>query len=110
MRLEESVVALLLLGLIARPGAISRLSTPGGKMLLLAVVAYLANHDALLGCLAAVLVVRVMRKEPTNTWRPPRTDRLGMDALLRPQESFFKPVLRMAGDPVAEPETPYTLF
>ena len=110
MHLAESVVVLLLLILIARPLTLKRLSTPAGKLLLIGLVIYLANTNILLGCLAAIMFIRVFRDEPTNTWRPPRVDRLGMDILLSPQESFFAPSIRIHGNPISEQMQPFTQF
>lgn len=110
MYFAESVVALLLLILIARPLILKRLSTPGGKLILIGLVIYLANTNILLGCLAAIMFIQIFRNESTNTWRPPRVDRLGIDILLSPQESFFTPSIRIHGNPISEQMHPFTPF
>jgi len=108
MRLAEFAVFLLLLALLVWPDSLKRV--PMAKLGLVAVIVYLGHVHIGLGCLAAVVLLRVLYEAPTNSWRPPRMDRLGLDTLLRPQESFFRPTLRTAGDPVAEIPQPYTLF
>lgn len=106
--LAEISVAILLLALLVWPSVLNRSSS---KLAFLAVVAYLAHKNVLLGILAAVVLLRVLQPPPFwRSWRPPRIDRLGLDALLRPQESFFRPVIRTPGDPIAEVSDPHTLF
>ena len=106
--LAEISVAILLLALLVWPSVLKRTST---KLAFLAVVAYLSHKNLLLGILAAAVLIRVLQPPAFwRSWRPPRIDRLGLDALLQPQESFFRPVLRTPGEPVAEVAEPYTFF
>ena len=106
--LAESIVAILLLALLIRPIPLD--STTKFAFLLVAV--YLTHLNIALGCLAAIVLVRSLQHAPAPSLslRPPRIDRLGIDSLLQPQESFFKPVVRAPGDPVAEILEPYSLF
>ena len=110
MRLAEIIVVLLLLGLFFRPELLKR--APLAKIGFVVLVAFLAHERLPLGCLAAIVLLRVLHETPSESafWRPPRADRLGLDTLMRPQESFFQPVLRTAGDPVAELAQPYSPF
>jgi hypothetical protein len=70
----------------------------------------LAYEHLALGCLAAIVLVRALHTTPKASWRPPRADRLGLDTLMRPQESFFRPVVRSHGEPVSEPRDAYTPY
>jgi len=109
MKTAEAVLFILLAGLIARPTLLGGLSNATGKMLLLVVVVYTARLNAMLGLLSAVLLIRVVHREPEFQVRPPRIDRLGLDTLLRPQESFFRPTVHspeLSNDPV-EKYTPF---
>ena len=107
MRLAEIVVGIVLLGLFFRPDILRCTSV---KFVFVLLTAYLARENLALGCLAAAVLIRSLYETPTPSWRPPRVDQLGMDTLLRPQESFFRPALRLPGDPVAELSDPYTPF
>ena len=110
MHLAEFVVFLILFAFIAWPSSLKRIATPLGKIIFIAVAIYLAHYHPLLGCVAAVAFIRIFQLIPNSTWRPPRADRIGMDTLLRPQESFFKPSVRIPGEPISEAHQPYTLF
>ena len=109
MGAAETVLFILFAVLIARPTLLSPLSNPMGKMILLAIAVYTVHQNVFLGILAAVLLIRVVHKEPELTFRPPRIDRLGLDVLLRPQESFFRPTVHskeLSRDPI-EKYTPF---
>ena len=106
--LAEISVAILLLALLAWPSVLKRSCA---KLAFLGVIAYLSHKNLLLGILAAIVLLRVLQPPAFwRSWRPPRIDRLGLDTLLRPEESFFRPVIRTPGDPIAEIAEPYTLF
>ena len=97
MRLAEIIVGILLIFLLIRPIILKRVPKIGFVIL----VAYLAHENLALGCLAAIVLIRMFSRRPSWTAPPPRADRLGLDTLLRPQESFFQPSIRTAGDPIA---------
>jgi hypothetical protein len=106
--LAEISVTILLLALLVWPSVLKRSST---KLAFLAVVAYLSHKNLLLGILAAAVLLRVLQPPAFwRSWQPPHIDRLGLDSLMRPQESFFRPVIRTPGEPMAEVAEPYTLF
>ena len=107
MRLAEIIVGLMLVGLFFRSEILKREPVKLGFVVL---TAYLAYEHLALGCLAAVVLLRSLHTTPKHSWRPPRTDRLGLDTLMRPQESFFRPVLRTHGEPVAEPPQAFSPF
>ena len=106
MRIAEIIVAILLIFLLIRPIILKRVSKIGFVIL----VAYLAHENLALGCLAAIVLIRMSFRKPSSWTVPPRADRIGIDTLLRPQESFFQPTIRTAGDPIAELFQPFTLF
>lgn len=106
MQLSEIIVSCLLLVLFFKH---SVLKTPIIKIGFVCLVAYLAHENLLLGCFAAVVLLRALQTT-RDSWSPPRIDQLGLANLLRPQESFFKPVLRTPSEPVAELAQPYTPF
>jgi hypothetical protein len=107
MRVAEIIVGILLIFLLIRPTILKRVPKIGFVIL----VAYLAHENLALGCLAAIVFIRMSFRKPSS-WSapPPRVDRIGIDTLLRPQESFFQPTFRTAGDPIAELFQPFTLF
>ena len=107
MHLAEIIVGLMLVGLFFRSDILKRAPVKFGFVV---VTAYLASENLALGCLAAIVLLRALHETPTQSWRPPRTDRLGLDTLMRTQESFFRPVLRTHGEPVSEPFQAFTSF
>lgn len=109
MRIAAVILAVLV-WFCFYPHFLYSFDTVPGRIVLLAVVVYLAQANPLLGLVAAIMTVRVLdQSAPMVQWRP-ATDRMRIEMMMRPKASFYLPALRSTEVPVNDAFNPFTLY
>ena len=92
--IEDGIAILLILLLLWQPQWLSPFRNPPGRLILLAIVVYLAQQNILVGCVAAFLLVKVVGNEPSPpTWSAsvPAIDLMRIGNLMRARDSAESP-------------------
>jgi hypothetical protein len=110
MRVEEWIILIVLAFICYRPEKLQALDTLSGRLLMLVGIIFLAQRSAILGIVAAIAMTRVLDRDPKPPlWRP-STDLVGLENILRPQNSAMFPTLRTSAVPINDVYEPFTFF
>lgn len=98
--IEDGIAVALILLLLWQPQWLTPFRNPPGRLILLAIVVYLAQQNLLVGCFAAFLLVH-SPAPPSLSWSAPSLDLMRIGNLMRPRDSADTPSTWMTEVPRA---------
>ena len=111
MNIEDGIALLLIAYLLWQPETLDPFRNPPGRLILLCVVLYLARQNLLLGCAAAILLIRVNDVSPNPSFTVPPIDRMAIHSLMMPRNSADQPSVWLTTVPTATASTQfYSIF
>jgi len=103
-------ILIVLIIFFVKPELLQSFDNLSGRILMLLLIVYLAKFNVLLGFVAALVMVRVLDKDPFKPIFMPSTDLMHLETLMRPRDSAWLPSLRTTTVPINDVYEPYTYF
>ena len=104
------IILMVLVIFLYKPELLRSFDTMSGRILMLLFIVYLARLNALLGFVAALVMIRVLNHDVATVLWTPLVDLMHLEGLMRPRDSSFLPTLRSTTVPVNDIYEPYTLY